>query len=953
MLSLGALSFAAPWALLSLIALPALWWLLRATPPSPRRVQFPPFRLLAALSSADETAVRMPWWLLALRLALVMAVVLGIARPILDAEERLPGTGPVMLLIDDGWAAATDWEQRRKALLQAIDRSEREGRPVVLVPTAAAFADTPDEDLLPLPAARAREVALALKPKPWPTSRATAVTALSRTANAGAWPPGAVIWIMDGLAEPTTATPDGAASNATQPKLSGSRNVDANERMDVGMLVERLRALGPVSLLLPRSDYLAMVLKSAPLGPLGPQLAVVRAEPGPEKILGLRFSGDDGDPLAQRSITLAAGQRSALVPVDLPTELSARLTRIEIDGAQTAGGVLLTDEHWRRRSVGLLGETTGEQPLLDARYFLQRAMQPFADVRQGDLATLLARPLGALVLTDVGTLDPASADTIRKWVESGGVLLRFAGPRLAREASANDPLLPVPLRAGERTIGGALSLSDGGRLAPFDAASPLHGLQIPKDLVVHRQVIAEPSLDSAEHTWAHLDDGTPLISGARRGDGWVVLVHTTATPDWSNLPLSGLFVELLRRIVDLAQGGDTTTSTSLAAPLETLDGFGRLGPAPSGVRAIESGAFADTAVGPRHPPGFYGTTGARQAFNLGPRVADPAPLIAAPSAVPDGANVSLLGEGTERDLRPWLLGTALALAFVDLVCAFILRGILPARALAVGRAARRSTTHVVRATVLALGLSAAAGTIGLAQAQTVIADGTAEPASLDTRLAYIQTGDAAIDEIAASGLAGLTAVVNRRTAAALAEPVGVDPERDALEFYPLLYWPLSESTRPPSPRAAQKLSSYMRTGGTIVFDSRGQTGGGNGSAFGAIAHALDLPPLVPLPENHVLRRAYYLLADAPGRRTGGVVWVEPTGEHVNDGVSSVIAGSNDWAGAWAVDSGQRPLFAVVPGGEQQRELALRFGVNLVMYALTGNYKADQVHLPAIMDRLAP
>jgi hypothetical protein len=81
--------------------------------------------------------------------------------------------------------------------------------------------------------------------------------------------------------------------------------------------------------------------------------------------------------------------------------------------------------------------------------------------------------------------------------------------------------------------------------------------------------------------------------------------------------------------------------------------------------------------------------------------------------------------------------------------------------------------------------------------------------------------------------------------------------------------------------------------------------------------------------------------------------VEPSGEHVNDGVSSVVAGSDDWAGAWAVDDGQRPLFAVVPDGERQREQAYRFGVNLVMYVLTGNYKADQVHLPTILERLAP
>jgi len=72
---------------------------------------------------------------------------------------------------------------------------------------------------------------------------------------------------------------------------------------------------------------------------------------------------------------------------------------------------------------------------------------------------------------------------------------------------------------------------------------------------------------------------------------------------------------------------------------------------------------------------------------------------------------------------------------------------------------------------------------------------------------------------------------------------------------------------------------------------------------------------------------------------------------VNDGVSSIIVGANDWASAWALDKDGWPIAPVSTGNERQRELAFRFGINLVMYVLTGNYKADQVHLPAIMERI--
>ena len=112
-----------------------------------------------------------------------------------------------------------------------------------------------------------------------------------------------------------------------------------------------------------------------------------------------------------------------------------------------------------------------------------------------------------------------------------------------------------------------------------------------------------------------------------------------------------------------------------------------------------------------------------------------------------------------------------------------------------------------------------------------------------------------------------------------------------------------------------------------------------------------IPPLEPVSPGHVLTKAFYLLDDFPGRYAGRPVWVEVDADAARDGVSSVIVGSHDWAAAWALSREGRPLYAVSPGGERQREFAFRFGVNLVMHVLTGNYKGDQVHVPSILERL--
>ena len=206
------------------------------------------------------------------------------------------------------------------------------------------------------------------------------------------------------------------------------------------------------------------------------------------------------------------------------------------------------------------------------------------------------------------------------------------------------------------------------------------------------------------------------------------------------------------------------------------------------------------------------------------------------------------------------------------------------------------------------------------------------------------------------GLEGLSDYVNRRTAATLFEPDAVEPGQDRPESLSAAVLADHRGRRALTAAQAAALNDYMSRGGIILIDTR-DSGSGAGFAPGTdealqrIARGLVVPPLAPLTGEHVLARAFYLLTDFPGRFTGDTVWVQRDQDRTNDSVSPVIIGGNDWAAAWAVDDAGRNPYAVIPGGQRQRTLAYRFGVNLVMYALTGNYKGDQVHVPAILQRL--
>ncbi|WIM10486.1 DUF4159 domain-containing protein [Enhydrobacter sp.] len=929
MLSLGAFAFAAPGMLALLLVLPVIYWLLRMIPPLPRLVRFPAIRLLMGLEPTEQTPMKMPWWLLLLRLLLAIALIVAMAKPILNPQADLPGKGPLLLVIDDGWASAPGWTARLAHAERLIDRAERGGRPVVLMGTAPAPVDAPAMKQGALRPEEARTLLRAMRPKPWPTDRAAAVNQLDRMqvdANAYA------VWLSDGL------------EDAGADKLS-----------------TRLRRFSGLEVVLP--DQATMPLVLLPPDAEGRDLKVHALRPqanGPRKA-AVRAEDEQGRVVARIDLDFpATGTRGEGV-LAAPVELRNRIARLDIEGQGGAGSTVLLDERSRRRPVSILGERAAAsgQPLLQEVYFLQRALEPYVSLSIGDREKVVTHNTAVLLIPDSSAPSPHDREEIAKWIEQGGVAVRFAGPNLA---AGGDNLVPVPLRLGDRSLGGVMSWGTPATLADFPSNSPFFGIPIPKDVRISQQVLAEPTPDLSDKTWARLSDGTPLVTAEKRGKGYLVLVHTTANTNWSNLALSGLFVDMLQRLVLLSRGIAGDGVNKALKPWRTLDGFGRLGAPPAGVQMLPADANRTFRPKPTTPPGLYGDENAHVAFNLGDHVDVPKPLV-----LPAGVATDRLSEGGETDLSRWCLLVATILLLSDFLISLWLRGMLP-RAVRLRRAA---TAAVLMALVglLASPPNAQAQTTSSSerQVQTAAApnEDKAPPAlseqealrgALDVRLAYIVTGNKDVDDTSRAGLEGLSEVLRSRTSVEPADPVGLDLDRDEPRLFPLIYWPITSTQPNLSPRASAALDRYLRTGGIVFVDTRDQQMSFDRPANGnpdlkRLLGAIELPPLVAMPSDYVLTKSFYLLSDMPGRWQGGKIWIEAGNGRVNDGVATIMIGSNDYAGAWAIDQRGRGLLPVSPGGETQREMAFRFGVNLVMVALTGNYKDDAVHVQDIMQRL--
>ncbi len=899
---INTLSFGTPLALWALLALPIIWWLLRSIPPRPQEIAFPPLRILMKLREKENTPDKMPWWLLLLRLALAALIILAVSHPILQHTHNLSGKdGPLLLVIDDGWAAAKDWRKRQEAGLGLL--AESTGQVIYITGTA-------DPQTLQAENTTDAEKHLrALVPLALPTDRMKTLAAIKSLSPA----PNQIAWLADSLDANTAKLFANALAQIAQLQIFTPAEIQSPLALGKPMIAS--------------GDIVVDVLSSQAHTPSTTVQAL----------------GGDGHVLAESKLEIKSAGATQ-VRLTVPVELRGTLQALSIKGENHSGAKTLLDDTWRRKTVAVMSGAadSGNQPLLSPLHYVTSALDQTAEIlkpeNSADLKTALEAGLSMLVLADIGSLSQEDHDAVASWVNKGGLLVRFSGPHLA---AGGDDLLPVKLREGDRNLGSSLSWETPQTIKSFEPEGPLAGIAVDGEATVSRQLLADPDVELSAKTWASLADGTPLITSAKHEAGRIVLFHVTANADWSNLPLTGTFAEIMQRLAELAPAAGnpsaTIASTSVEgdfAPQLLLNGAGDLVNPWRNVKSIAAKDIGSTIATAETPTGLYVRGTQTRAVNLKIEAKDLGPM-------PASLGQTEIKPADFVDFAKPLFICAALLFLLDSMAALFVGGYLQRRGAIVA---------IVFAAILAQ------PNFDRAHAAT---DEQAMAATLQTHLAYVKTGNAEIDQESEQGLKGLGEIIADRTAASLGDPQGLDIENDELVFYPLIYWPVTEDAEAPNAKALERISTYMKNGGTIFFDLRDPSAtlgaGASGEALRRITSKLDVPPLEPVPPEHALSKSFYLLKDFPGRYEGGPMWVEAQDNPQSSGfdnVSGVIIGSNDYAASWAMNADGQPLYAMVPDGPRQRELALRVGVNVVMYVLTGNYKTDQVHVPDILKRLS-
>ena len=898
----GTLAFLNPWVLAGMAFLPVLWFLLRVTPPAPRLILFPAAHFMQGLDAQKQVPSKTPWPILLIRILATALIILALARPVLNPGEAVMGSGPVRLVMDNSWSSAQTWNMQILQAIDIIERAGRERRSLYITTTAPEPGKTVPIMLGPLAKGEAEATLRGIKPLPWPSDYEAAATQLETVKEKSSIQS---YWLSSGQME---GNPE--------------RFTRVLQTQGGMVFIEPVPTRRPILL---RPDK----------AKAGEAAALIEVNSGTPA--GVPFSvqvlARDGRLIDSQDIITDGHKIAFKIAFDLPVQMQNKVSRMQIAGRRSAGSTLLFDSGSYRRSVGITssGGTEEKAALTDASYYIRRVLEPYADIQEGTLADLLNKDVSVIVLPDVSAMPPEELDALEGWVREGGLLIRFGGPNMTQ---GDNFLTPVVLRSGGRTMEGALSWDKPAKLAAFPVASPYFGLEIPEDLAINRQLLAEPEPELERKSWAALEDGTPLITADNLENGMIVLIHTTATPEWSNLALSGLFVKLMERTLQMAgsRAFPEGSVTGSLQPLLVLDGNGNTLQPGASDQPIPATDFDTIIPDSTHPPGLYGRAGYQKSLNIGERL----PTLRTFSGLPASVEREVYGGVTEKNLMPFILGMALFLFMLD----WLVMIILHAGWHLFANPLRKARTAMMIVFLFLFSIPAHAETI---EDQVRYAG--------QIHMAYIRTGVADVDSLTQRGLEGLSQVLAQRTSVEPAAIVALDPDTDDLSFFPLIYWAITPGQPTLTVNALQRIQYYLDHGGTILVDTRDEsttprgfsaTGGGmNAANLRRLTGGLNVPPLVALPKDHVLTKSFYLIDSFPGRYDGKTLWIEEAGESGRDGVSSLIIGSNDWISAWAASGGQ---------GRQQ-ELSMRFGVNVMMYALTGNYKSDQVHIPHILERL--
>ncbi len=896
---LNNISFANPLALWAIGSLPLIYLVVKTFPPAPKSFNFSSLYLLKSISSDTITRSKCPIWLLIFRILLILVIIIYFSKPFINSSKLDNKIENYFVFLDAGWSTASEWENYKDTLLEIMLEAKKLNKKFYLL------RSNPDKErdstIMFQSTNQLSDYLNEQPPSPWQFNLDKTINKLDKTKfkkNTR------YFYILSDF------------DYYPNEKRISSIIKEKYPNIEIINLVSRIKVLDKPSII---ADNIEIKVKR-----LGNFFS--------EDQFYLKMVSKDGQVIYYKNYNFKKNDHTVIIREKFPLSLINRLEKIEIVDQNHAAGKFYFDDLNKKKIIGIVSEIIDykENPLLSSVYYIKKALGNENKIIINNLENLISANIDILILPDVGLIEEKLSIILKKWISNGGLLIRFSGPKLAKEYT--NFITTEKTYKKIRFLGGQLSWEDEPIIESFPDNSIFRGLEIPDDIVIRKQLMLDFKGNQKYTVLGSLKDGTPLITSKEYDKGKIILFHFTANNDWSNIPITNLFVEMLYRttLFNSIRKNDSLEEVKMKY---FIDGFGKI-QKPDKIIKIKDGIkLQKSHPSPKNIPGIYENDELSIALNLSGNLKYDQFV----KESYKNTTEEVFFKKSISDLSKIFLYLIIIFSIVDIIATLMIK----------------INSNILKTFKKKIGyLSMFFLLFCFIKNDNLKANDYFN----ETYLAYVKSANENKNKITKRGLNTLSEVLDRRTSISPRGVIEVDIEKDEIFYFPFLYWPIGKTLPDLSARTITKVKDYLFKGGIIFFDAyeikiNNSSDSKNLKKMVSFLRKINSNELINIDKKHTLSKSFYLLNSFPGRWNKNLILTDKNDKRINDGVSSIVLGFNDWASAWALDENNYPIYPVVPGGEKQREFAYRVGVNITMYSLTGTYKNDQIHSKSILERL--
>ena len=890
------ISFDYPYLLFFALFLPFIWNFLKTSPPLPNLKKFPAIVFLAKKKSLDQTPKKISYPIVILRFMILIFLIVGFSQPQINRANNNQIQN--LIILDNSWLSGTSWIDRKQKIVELIRSQESELNNFSII-TTTEFSEGNFFNLNNKKPSEIIEFISSLEPLSWEPNYSLLHEQLKENKK-----------IYDNIYW------------FTEPLIDKDKDILHSylSKKNLKIIKSSETKILPIVKFSQKKNNTYEFVISHPLNVFSK--GVIDSFDKEKKLL-YRVSYEE------KSIK-KNGMFFTKILINIPISISNKINYFQLNKINSSATKMYLSKIQTKKTLGIVSINQNEKSLKfnSGNYFVDKALGNKFETKKNSLENLINMKLKLLFIDDLLLINKKIDSKIISWVKKGGTLIKFGGTNMINsilDESESSFKNNFSLTGRIISVDSQLSLKKSLKISNISVNSPLYGLQVPDEVRVKQYIESQPSITSKKiNVWLSLENGTPLISSISLQKGKIIFFHIPSNATWSNLPLSYFFLEIIERIVNQTQG-DKLKKDKILKPFLNLNAMGELIKPSAQSLNIDKKIEKDSIkVNYNYPPGLYKDNENFYALNQSDNLLYTFRI----NKDFDNQNFQEITSNRTLNFGPFFLISAFFLFFLDTLVTLFLRQLL-----------KIEKTKFFLVTVVLIFYSSNPYSKSFDIEKV-----------MSNKIGYIVTGDDKVDKVTHNGLKVLSKFISNKTAAIFSEPTPIDLKEDKLLYYPIIYW-TTDSDQKVLPK---KIRRFLNDGGLLLIDCKLDELNFMINkcldSFQKLLKNNQIGQFKEIDEKHAMSKSFYIINNFPGRKNNPIYFATTElGDF--DNTASVIIGNNDWVGAWAKNENNEFLFSLLQNDLKQRNVSFKFGVNLLIYSLTGNYKTDQVHIPEFLKRI--